>query len=173
MLVPPIIFSASFGLNDSKLCSVLILIDEFVCPSVIIHNITLNSPYCSRGPHHRVEKALSLFPLCSASWACCLWAQVTTWLVFWVGEACATTTLSCCRSWRSWREPPPKCWTGETSGRVGIGVGKHVVSTAPSLHSTSRHPCFQRLLKSAPKCPQGFLKRRMWRKCDQISKCKV
>lgn len=62
-----------------------------------------------------------VFSLYSASSACCLWAQVTIWLVSWAGEASVTTMLSCCRSWRSWSEPPPKCWTGKTRGREGGG----------------------------------------------------
>ena len=64
---------------------------------------------------------VSLIPLRrlhSVSSACCLWAPVTTWLAFWAGEASAMTTLSCYRSWRSWSEPPPKCWTGKTQRHV-------------------------------------------------------
>lgn len=66
-------------------------------------------------------KALIYHPCCllsfsdSVSSACCLWAQGMTWPVSWAGEASVTTTLNCCRSWKSWRGPPLKCWTGEAT----------------------------------------------------------
>lgn len=60
-------------------------------------------------------------PSRSASWASCPWAPATTWRGCWAGAASATTTPSCCRSWRSWRGPPPRCWTGERGGTRGLG----------------------------------------------------
>ena len=52
-------------------------------------------------------------PCLSASSGCCRLAQGTTWLACWAGARPATTTPSSRRSWRSWREPAPRCWTGE------------------------------------------------------------
>lgn len=89
--------------NDAKLDGIISISPEFSCSQMMFwHGLCSSSPPCS------------------ASSACCLWALVMTWLVSWAGEASATTTLSCCRSWRSWRGPPPKCWTGEGGGMLNV-----------------------------------------------------
>lgn len=50
-----------------------------------------------------------LFCRCSVSWEFFLWGPGTIWPGFWAGGPLATTTLSCLRFWRSWREPAPRC----------------------------------------------------------------
>lgn len=69
----------------------------------------------------------------SASWASCPWGPAMTWHGCWAGAAYATMTPSCCRSWRSWKGPPPRCWTGE------LGVGR-VPLCSPLTSAPLRQP---------------------------------
>lgn len=50
-----------------------------------------------------------VFCVGSVSWEFFLWGQGTIWPEFWVGAPPVTTTRSCLRSWRNWREPAPRC----------------------------------------------------------------
>lgn len=63
-----------------------------------------------------VNQVSECLPCCfgpSVSWECYPWGQETTWPECLAGAQPVTMIPSFHRSWRSWRGPALKCWTGE------------------------------------------------------------